>query len=336
MNLKSTLESNGLCNICGSTTRMLGRPQTNSTVSSTDWETETLMKLLSLNEVNTSFRFCNTCSHIFRFPLYDEAIVYSQAGDEMRRTVYKEYFPGKDFNKPDQFDTARDTFIKSERIYTQARKIVRAIRRNLPEKSGIARILDFGGGDGAFLELILTSLEMARREVAGYVYDASPWNRDKPPGFHLLNDLESMVETGPYDIIFANQILEHVKDPLSILRCLKSCTGENGLVLVEVPFETLALRHASTGMSHHQNIFTPKSLARSISNSGLKPVSVNTKLLDSYRGTPIMIIQAICTNGDFGKNTDNHSGTAVIHLARCLLQASIGAVLNAVRLRLNV
>lgn len=98
-----------------------------------------------------------------------------------------------------------------------------------------ARVLDVGCGDGAFLRLI--------RDEKACVVRGLETNREgrraaEMLGLEVLDQLASdhrAAGKGPYDVVTAFQVLEHLVDPLGFLLDLKSLVRPGGLVIIAVP-----------------------------------------------------------------------------------------------------
>jgi 2-polyprenyl-3-methyl-5-hydroxy-6-metoxy-1,4-benzoquinol methylase len=134
---------------------------------------------------------------------------------------------------------------------------------------GVRRVLDFGCGFGQFLEMCsLFGLEavgvdrsQARRSGAG------------TPIFAELDEAK-----GDFDAITLFEVLEHLDDPLSMLKILKARLKPGGVMIVEVP-DTSATSSISTREDYyrihpldHINAFTPESLVKIMAEAGLQPI----------------------------------------------------------------
>jgi 2-polyprenyl-3-methyl-5-hydroxy-6-metoxy-1,4-benzoquinol methylase len=90
-------------------------------------------------------------------------------------------------------------------------------------------ILDFGCGTGEFLKLA--------RNIAKYVYGIEPEKRLKAHfeenNLKIYTDINNFDKT--VDYIFMFHVLEHIKDPITILNGLKGKIKAGGKIIVEVP-----------------------------------------------------------------------------------------------------
>ena len=132
------------------------------------------------------------------------------------------------------------------------------------------RLLDFGCGSGEFLN-------MARAfgfDVAGVDRSAA---RRKIAGFEIANDLTEIV--GDFDVITMFEVLEHLDDPLEMLKLLTKRLRQNGIFVVEVPDCTGITRVASKHDYRaihpldHINAFEPNTLVEMMRRVGLCPIT---------------------------------------------------------------
>lgn len=135
---------------------------------------------------------------------------------------------------------------------------------------GVKRVLDFGCGFGQFLEMCrLFGLEAhgvdrsnARRSGAGVEVHAE------------LGDAP-----GAFDAITMFEVLEHLDDPLAMLKLLRSRLNPGGMMIIEVPdatgvsgiYDTASYRKIHP--LDHINAFTPRSLVNIMARVGFKPIA---------------------------------------------------------------
>jgi SAM-dependent methyltransferase len=134
---------------------------------------------------------------------------------------------------------------------------------------GVRRILDFGCGFGQFLEMChLFGLD-------AYGVDRSSARRSGA-GIQVRGELDEL--TGKFDAITMFEVLEHLDEPLSTLKALRSLLNPGGLMIVEVP-DTSGVSEIRDRESYqkihpldHINAFTPESLVNIMRRAGLRPV----------------------------------------------------------------
>jgi SAM-dependent methyltransferase len=93
--------------------------------------------------------------------------------------------------------------------------------------SDIKTVLDYGGDRGQF---IIDELRNAKR----YVYDISGATTE--PGIEYLHSIEKCKEMR-YDLIMCCHVLEHVPDPLRILRQIVDLADTNTIIYIELPYD---------------------------------------------------------------------------------------------------
>lgn len=139
-------------------------------------------------------------------------------------------------------------------------------------------ILDVGSGLGIFLDAFITS------NWIGTAIEPDPYafqhlkdisnNR-----FKVINDVyKAGVVDQKYDLITFNKVLEHLKNPVDLLKLAKdNLNSERSLVYVEVPdLLTSSIRNYNDNIlgSLHFNLYDPYTLSLLFKNSGLTPVKV--------------------------------------------------------------
>ncbi len=157
------------------------------------------------------------------------------------------------------------------------------------ELSGInpeINILDVGCGDGSFtkkLALYCNSL---------YAVDISPKqierNQQKYTDVHFsVHDLSEPLpfEDGFFSWVWCSEVLEHLFDPLFVLKEIYRVLKPGGIALVTVPYHGLFKNlmitlfkwdHHFDPEYPHLRFFTKNSLSRLVEKSGMKVLETNT------------------------------------------------------------
>ena len=130
---------------------------------------------------------------------------------------------------------------------------------------GVRRVLDYGCGFGEFLEVC----RLFGMEAHGV--DRSALRR-LGAGLHIHSELEHV--PGGFDAITLFEVLEHLDDPLSVLKALRSRLNPGGIMVVEVP-NTAGVNSISSRSDYykihpldHINAFTPQTLSGMMTQAG--------------------------------------------------------------------
>jgi SAM-dependent methyltransferase len=99
------------------------------------------------------------------------------------------------------------------------------------------RILDFGGGDGTLARLMARRL-LDKRPAQYEIDVVDPAAEDSQDGdkirLHAHRTLEAV--SGPYDLILASAVLEHIPDANTTMRRLFSLAGHGGFFYARTPY----------------------------------------------------------------------------------------------------
>ena len=137
--------------------------------------------------------------------------------------------------------------------------------------------LDVGGGTGW---LLAQAREVEPRLKHTAVVDIDPQARDgaEALGHHFhLGRVEQFDSDRKYDLILLLNLIEHVDDPVAVLRRMGSLLAPGGKILAKTPnhdsLDARLFRHRSWGGFHcprHWVIFTPESFAAAVDRAGLR------------------------------------------------------------------
>ena len=137
-------------------------------------------------------------------------------------------------------------------------------------------LLDFGCGDGTFLSVA----KALGADPTGIDVSASRTQAARSDGMTILPDLEALDAEGrgPLDAVVLSQVLEHVADPLALLRALHGRLREGGILFVAVPnahgVSVPQNFHQFTLVQpiEHMNAFSPFTLRLIGKKAGFSPV----------------------------------------------------------------
>lgn len=143
----------------------------------------------------------------------------------------------------------------------------------LKEEISTKSVLDFGCGGGGFLSLA----KPITNRIAGVELDniiRLTLRHDE--GLDVFESIEHI--EGQYDVITMFHVLEHLKDPVGMLKRLEMHLNENGKMIIEVPSANDALLKLYgseafakfTYWSCHLFLYTPETLSRIVKKAGFK------------------------------------------------------------------
>lgn len=147
--------------------------------------------------------------------------------------------------------------------------------RFLKEKIINQKVLDFGCGNGGFLDIAARSA----RNVAGIELETALQPSYSERGLRVFPHLEGAIESGEkWDVITAFHVVEHLPKPAEILRELSSLLIVGGEIIIEVPSANDALLtlygnspfQNFTYWSQHLYLFNAETMKRLIEKAGLK------------------------------------------------------------------
>lgn len=229
-----------------------------------------------------NYCLCDKCSYLFANPYYTEdclsefygkhyAYIYGRAGSE------QQVFEGGYVNA--------------------ILKILPMLKPHMPKNGSI---MDFGCGYGGALASFPASWSRV-----GFDYDESQLAFGRKFGLDLRNINMLEVYDGLFDVIMLNQVLEHVPDPVFLLKKLKKYLKPNGIMYIEVPgFKSiidvgidprLAFKNA------HRHFFCLDSLCRVTDYADLKLVNGNEGVSAIYSSKGNAILNAL-DNNNFQKS----------------------------------
>lgn len=126
------------------------------------------------------------------------------------------------------------------------------------------RVLDYGGGSGRLMAPFLQS---------GCPCDLVDLSNDQIAGVRKVGStLDDLPAASTYDLIIASHVMEHVADPLAIVRALAAHLQPDGQMFVEVPMEVWGRPPLHPEPVTHVNFFTRTSLRYMLEAAGLRVV----------------------------------------------------------------
>jgi len=141
----------------------------------------------------------------------------------------------------------------------RARLLYDFVAARIPLDS-VATILDFGGHDGR----LLRDFVAAGKRCFTIDYDQPVVAQVTK----LADTLEDVADAPSVDLILCNHVIEHVADPLAVVRRLKERLRPGGWLFVEVPMEIWRTAPLGTDPVTHINFFTPRALRNLLEIAG--------------------------------------------------------------------
>ncbi len=143
-----------------------------------------------------------------------------------------------------------------------------------PPRAG-ARLLDFGSGDGRFLSFA----EEAGWVAEGIDFDPKAVEAARAKGLAVrLGDADTLKQQRGLDAITMSHVIEHVHDPVGILKDIHSALNSGGVLWIETP-NIKSFGHSRFGRAwrglevpRHLTIFNEASLASALQDAGFTKI----------------------------------------------------------------
>ncbi len=168
------------------------------------------------------------------------------------------------------------------KLFRQYAGQVQILMKMVRERPDRIRVLDFGMGWGYWSRMA----HAHGLDVTGFELSDQRSEHARAMGLKVIAELPAPGDR--FDIVYANQVFEHLPDPLQTLRQLSERLAPRGLVHIRVPdgrgvADTLSSRgwRPELDVIHpleHINCFTRATLIRLGAGAGLSPVSPPPRL----------------------------------------------------------
>ena len=125
-------------------------------------------------------------------------------------------------------------------------------------------VLDFGCGGGYMLQ------KLACKRKVGVDINKEARLEAKKKGLEVFPTIEKIPVTTTFDVIISHHTLEHVADPVVILRKLKTRLRKNGIFIVVVPIDEWRVeqKYDPKDINLHLYTWTPRLLGNLFSLAG--------------------------------------------------------------------
>jgi cyclopropane fatty-acyl-phospholipid synthase-like methyltransferase len=136
-----------------------------------------------------------------------------------------------------------------------------------------SRVLDIGSGLGHIMSAVRERLSDCHITCV----EAAPKSIEylRRNNFKVVEDFGLLSGTGPYDVIFMVEVIEHLDDPAAVLRLCHSLLTTGGGIFLTTPCGELRWGSHSTAAYEtleHVQFFTQESLCLAARNAGFDSV----------------------------------------------------------------
>lgn len=175
-----------------------------------------------------------------------------------------------------------------------------------------AKVLDFGAAKAATLKKVVE----ARPDIVPHVFDVSRdyeafWQAWIAPDHQATYDLPDRWR-GRFDAITAHFVLEHVAEPIPVLKSLRDCLAPGGRLFVTMP-DPLG-NPGDLLVVDHLNHFTASSVTAALAEASLVRVPHTT---DGFRGAHVIVASR---TGEASEGVERDEGVRqVVECARASL-----------------
>ncbi|MFX1418559.1 MAG: class I SAM-dependent methyltransferase [Promethearchaeota archaeon] len=230
-----------------------------------------------------SVNFCKKCGNLYLYPRFSEE-------------EYNIIFPSKDI-KDHLNITSNQTILRASLNYNFLKSFINLKSNKRP------KILDYGGAAGNMLIPFLNKFDC-------YLADYNKY--DLPKAIQYLGrSLDNIEDLYQFDIIMALRVLEHVNDPLNLIKTLTHVITDNGIIYVQVPLGCLREWKFLDTPFRHINYFSEQSLYNCFKIAGLNIIYLKTRYykIGGNPGWKIDIIGKKRSEGQKQKKIKFHSTT---------------------------
>ena len=266
------------CPVCGDRCWEIVGERTYRSDASAHWRPSARRVLFDIwlkgeTRFHARFAACRTCGMMIYLPRPSVADMEAKFA---RNATVGDFLPSKDEHV--------------RRTRQRARRLFGIVAPRLPRPVGQCRVLDFGGGDGRLLADFLAA--GATCEVIDYCIHTVPGVR------HAGRTEQDLARQEPYDAIICNHVVEHLAEPLPVLRQLARALKPDGLIYVEVPVEVRKAMPAGREPVTHVNFFIPESLKSLMQRAGYSVASCELTAYPHPNGSWSLCAGAIASPGE--------------------------------------
>lgn len=163
----------------------------------------------------------------------------SKSFDEVNKRVY---------NNPEVMEYYMNGLLLSQFLWGHHYTILNYFSDNLLKyKSNIHDYLEMGGGHGLYISQAISLLSA---DTSFELIDISPTSLevckslvDNDRVKYILSDIFQVEQEKKYDFITMGEVMEHVEDPVALLKKLGEMLKENGTIFITTPTNAPAIDH---------------------------------------------------------------------------------------------
>lgn len=113
-----------------------------------------------------------------------------------------------------------------------------------PDSRNNLKVLDFGAGVGTFADIF----KEKGTKVDCLEIDATGRKTLKSKGYSVYKSIGEISQK--YDVIYAFNVLEHIEDDAKVLRELRECLSDNGVIVIYVPAFNIIFTNLDVVVDH--------------------------------------------------------------------------------------
>ena len=167
------------------------------------------------------------------------------------------------------------------------------------KKHNVRRVLDIGCGNGYFLDLLRERCLAV--ECAGYEFNSQMATQARTKGHRVYDGrfpecLSPVFQDAPFDAICLFQLLEHVSDPVALIKDALRLLAPKGILIIGVPDAGGPLRHFSSALTeippHHVSRWYESVFRLGMTHQGFRIIRMAHEPLPFYLWSsylPVMV-----------------------------------------------
>ena len=135
---------------------------------------------------------------------------------------------------------------------------------------GVDKVLDFGCGGGQILE------KLNCKQKYGIEINENAANEAQKRGITIYKNLSEIPKNIKFDLIFSHHVLEHLENPVYVLKELRNFLKKDGLTVHFVPIDDWRNQknYKPNDMSQHLFTWTPQNLGNLFNRSEYKIIEI--------------------------------------------------------------